>query len=421
MRGQFRSILQKATHTVTAHAKPKRANAFTKLSIVSIALITGSVMPIAVFPGVALADTDCSPNGVALAGSSWLGGTGVNVCNHPGDSSHYCLTISGDPTGSNCPAGQVWTGDKWQCVEMVNRLYLTKKWTNATWMGNGNTLVNNVPSGLIKQNNGSISYVNIGDVITLDDGGFGHAGIINSGSTTVNIINQNADLNSSASINSGSLSSGNAHYNMSGWFGYSVQAIVHHPTSPPPAHWIPLAGDWDGNGTVTIGLFNPNTNIFYLRNSNTAGNSDITVNFGNSGWVPIVGDWDGNGTTTIGVYNAGAFYLRNSNTAGNADLAFTYGNSGWTPLSGDWDGDHTTTIGVDDNASTFYLRNSNSSGNADLTFTYGNSIWAPVMGDWDGNGTTTVGVYDHSASTFYLRNSNSTGNADITVPYGNPN
>jgi surface antigen len=186
-------------------------------------------------------------------------------------------------------------------------------------------------------------------------------------------------------------------------------------------NWIPITGDWDGNGTDTVGLYDPITSTFHLRNSNTAGNADITVNFGNANWTPIVGDWDGNSTDTIGVYNAGAFYLRNSNSAGPADLAFTYGNSGWTPLAGDWDGDGITTIGVSNNASTFYLRNSNTSGNADITFAYGNSIWKPVMGDWGGDLTTTVGVYDHSASTFYLRDTNTTGGADMTVPYGNPN
>ena len=52
------------------------------------------------------------------------------------------------------------------------------------------------------------------------------------------------------------------------------------------AGWIPLAGDWDGNGTETIGLYNPATSTFYLRNTtslqgpNDKGYADVTFTFG---------------------------------------------------------------------------------------------------------------------------------------------
>jgi hypothetical protein len=56
--------------------------------------------------------------------------------------------------------------------------------------------------------------------------------------------------------------------------------------------------------------------------------------------VPVAGDYDNNGTDTVGVYVAAsaAFFLRNSNSSGPADLAFTYGLINETPLVGDWDG-----------------------------------------------------------------------------------
>ncbi len=247
MLGQFRSILHQSTHSDTPYARPKRTVTFTKLLVVSTWLITVSIIPMTAFQGIAHADTNCTPGptpppaNITLSGSSWLSGNGVNVCNNGSPSTNVW--------GTNYVGG-VKSGDEWQCVELVNRLYLTEGWTTATWVGNGNTLVNNVPSGLTKQNNGSISYVNIGDVITLDDGGFGHAGIINSGSSTVNIINQNAQLNSSAYIDSGSLGSGNAHYHMNAWFGYSVQAFVHHPSTTIDESTMskPIRADFDGNG-----------------------------------------------------------------------------------------------------------------------------------------------------------------------------
>jgi len=193
--------------------------------------------PVVTHLGTAHADTKCDPLGILLNGTLWLNGTGVNICNNGSDPSKdaggttpSCVAVSGAPGDSHCPKGNVYAGEEWQCVEMVNRLYLTKGWTKATWYGDGNTLINSVPSGLTKQNNGSVSYVNPGDVITLDDGGFGHAGIINNidSNGTIHIKNQNAQLDSSAYIDSGSLSNGNAHYHMNYWKTYKVQAIIHH-------------------------------------------------------------------------------------------------------------------------------------------------------------------------------------------------
>lgn len=44
---------------------------------------------------------------------------------------------------------------------------------------------------------------------------------------------------------------------------------------------------------MTIGLFRPTGNLFFLRNSNTPGFPDTTVSFGATGDAPLVGDWDG--------------------------------------------------------------------------------------------------------------------------------
>lgn len=190
-----------------------------------------------------------------------------------------------------------------------------------------------------------------------------------------------------------------------------------------PAGAVPVVGDWDGNGTATIGVYDPASRTFYLRNTNSPGFADQTIQYGPAGATPIVGDWDGNGTTTIGVYDPATqtFYLRNSNTVGPADIVLQYGPPGAIPIAGDWNGDGTTTIGVyDPTSQTFYLRNSNTPGNADITIGYGPAGATPVVGDWDGNGTTTIGVYFPTNQTLYLRNSNSLGFADLTIQYGPP-
>ena len=47
------------------------------------------------------------------------------------------------------------------------------------------------------------------------------------------------------------------------------------------------------SGTDTIGVYNPTPATFDLRNSNTPGNADVSVQYGNLGAKPLVGDWDG--------------------------------------------------------------------------------------------------------------------------------
>ena len=189
----------------------------------------------------------------------------------------------------------------------------------------------------------------------------------------------------------------------------------------------PLAGDWDGNNTTTIGLFTPTTGFFAMRNTNTPGAGNLFFGYGagNPNWIPIVGDWDGNGTKTPGLYDpaSGNFFLRNANSPGSADIVFGFGAGGLnlTPLAGDWNGDGVDTIGLYNPANgAFFLKNTNSPGVANLVFTFGvggvNVV--PIVGDWDNNGTTTIGLYNSLTAVFFLRNSNAAGGADLAFTFG---
>ena len=179
----------------------------------------------------------------------------------------------------------------------------------------------------------------------------------------------------------------------------------------------------------TVGLYDPVSSQFSLRYENRAGSADAVFPYGppNAGWLPVVGDWDGDGDDTVAVYDPvnARVHLRNSNDAGTADLIFPYGppNAGWLPVSGDWDGDGADTVGLFDPVrARFHLRNSNTAGSADLIFEYGlpNAGWQPIAGDWDGDGNDTIGLRSPELSRFHLRNSNTEGFADITFDFGTP-
>jgi hypothetical protein len=197
---------------------------------------------------------------------------------------------------------------------------------------------------------------------------------------------------------------------------------------PGNSGWQPLAGDWNGDATDTIGLYAADTSTFYLRNANGPGVADLTFGYGPGGlgWQPISGDWNGDGVDTIGLYDpsGGVFYLRNANAGGYADVAFAYGppgSVGWRPVAGDWNADGVDTIGLyDPGMGVFYLRNSNASGNANIAFSYGPGGlgWRPLVGDWDGDGADTPGVYDPANGVFYFRDSNDAGAANTAFAYG---
>ena len=209
------------------------------------------------------------------------------------------------------------------------------------------------------------------------------------------------------------------------------------PASGSPG-LVPLAGDWTGQGYDTVGLYDPSTSEFYLTTSNRTGVAQTCFGFG---WVPasgqpalipLAGDWTGQKSSagysidTIGLYDPSTsfFYLRNSNTAGTADITAGFGAAGMLPVVGGWQGNGTTMIGVmDPTTSQFYLAGSNTTGYAAVSFGYGNpnSGWIPIAGDWTAKGFDTVGLYDPTNGLYYLRNSNTTGMADIVVTFGAAN
>jgi hypothetical protein len=206
------------------------------------------------------------------------------------------------------------------------------------------------------------------------------------------------------------------------------QADVTVGFGPAGQGWIPLSGDWNNDGIDTIGLYNPANGFFFLKNSNTPGAADLTFGFGpaGQGWIPITGDWNGDGIDTVGLYNPanGFFFLRNSNTPGAADRTFGFGPTNLRPIVGDWNGDGIDTVGVYSAASgAYFLRNVHSGGAADITVVYGpaGQTWKPILGDWNGDSLVTVGLYAPAVGTYFLRNANAGGPADLTFGFGPAN
>lgn len=185
------------------------------------------------FAGIA----EAKSNTVILAGSDWLNGSGVSVYSNDG-------SYESNEGDFNYVDG-VKSGYKWQCVELVNRLYLARGWTSSTWSGNAVNMFNTAPGILSKESNGSITSVRPGDVVVFGGGwgGYGHVMIVDSVSgSTVSIVSQNM------ANARGTLTWNRASKTIAPWTGYSTVGVVHAPaggSAPPPDpyfHGIPPDG-----------------------------------------------------------------------------------------------------------------------------------------------------------------------------------
>jgi hypothetical protein len=152
---------------------------------------------------------------------------------------------------------------------------------------------------------------------------------------------------------------------------------------------VPLAGDFNGDGCDTVSVFRPSESRVFVINELGAddgglGAAELTYLFGNPGDTPFVGDFDGDGTDTIGLHrmSTGLVYFRNSHTQGIADAQFVFGDPGDLIMAGAWTASHTQdTVGIfRPSEGMVYLNYVNAQGNADEEHAYGNKRMIPVSG-----------------------------------------
>jgi hypothetical protein len=182
--------------------------------------------------------------------------------------------------------------------------------------------------------------------------------------------------------------------------------------------WLPFVGDFDGDRSDGIGAYDPRSGDFFMRNSLTEGDADLTVGFGAPNGLPIAGDWTGSGVDTLGVYmpETGQWFLKHENVSGAASASFGFGASGrgLLPVAGDWNGDGRDEIGLyDPRTGGWHLRNGGAGGREDASFTWGPPNALPVAGDWNGDGRDSIGLYVPAWGLWILRDECSNGPADV--------
>jgi hypothetical protein len=188
---------------------------------------------------------------------------------------------------------------------------------------------------------------------------------------------------------------------------------------------LPVVGDWNADGVDTIGVFDTTTGVFSLSDTN-ANNAPVNYTFtlGNPDDTPFAGRWtDDMPASGVGVYRNtnGILYQKKQLTTGFSDFFAVFGNPGDVGVAGDWDGNGFDSVGIyrASNTSWFLSNNSTPSG---VTFSDIDFVWTtgggrPLVGDWDADKTTTVGYYSVGGN-FVLHSTNAAAGADNTFAFG---
>ena len=196
---------------------------------------------------------------------------------------------------------------------------------------------------------------------------------------------------------------------------------------PAIEEYIPIWGDWVGDGVKAFGLYHPSSGYYNLFSGLDCNELLYRVSLGKSGseWHPLTGDWNGDGKDGIGLYHAesGTFLLSNRLEDTHAPVEYSFVNenhrSGDIGLSGDWNGDGTDELGVyNPSSGVFILFDDLTSGHRFDEHTAHNVSpdWIPLSGDWRGIGMDSIGLYDKEGSVFYLMNPADDRDPEIVVP-----
>jgi hypothetical protein len=151
-------------------------------------------------------------------------------------------------------------------------------------------------------------------------------------------------------------------------------------TDPQPQPWIPVVGDWDGDGVDSVLMFNATTwEVVPLEKGPIAASNPEP-----NPWVPVAGDWEGRGIDTVLVFDLRDGSLHRLEEGPIKIDRYDPDPNPWRPVAGDFEGkgiDTVVTYRDDERA-------------PDLE-----KAWTPVAGDWEGRGIDTIAFVNGPTGT----------------------
>jgi subtilisin-like proprotein convertase family protein len=156
--------------------------------------------------------------------------------------------------------------------------------------------------------------------------------------------------------------------------------------------FVPVPGDYDGNGRADPSMFRPGFGEWFL--SGTPPDGEFAPHFGWAGDIPVPADYLGAGRSEVAVYRpdwSGSQWLIKH------QQPVVWGLPGDIPVPGDYDGDLSVDIAVYRPLNgTWFIRNG-------ATIVWGLPGDVPVPADYDGDGATDIAVFRPSTGEWFVR------------------
>ncbi len=189
------------------------------------------------------------------------------------------------------------------------------------------------------------------------------------------------------------------------------------------SNFIPIQGDFNGDGKEDFGVYDFSTATYYIEESSSNGSTLVVKQYGSPGHdLPIIGDFDGDGTTDFVVYHPETSTFSGQLSSGRS-FQYQYGAVGDQPVVGDYNGDGTTDLAVFHPATAQWFIQPISVNASNTAQPVGNQTvvqfgWVgvdkPIPADYDGDGKTDIAIYrpsgsnpDQTQGQFYIRSSSS--------------
>lgn len=177
---------------------------------------------------------------------------------------------------------------------------------------------------------------------------------------------------------------------------------------------IPLAGDFDGDGTDEVAVFKNGYWMIDINNNGRWDETDLLAKLGDEDDRPVVGDWDGDGKDDIGIY--GPIWERDREAIERDPGLPNPDNSPFTrpknvpPTDGD------ATSGARIMKLTSYGKQR--ADVVDHVFGVGEREEIPVTGDWNGNGIRSIGTFQDGTWKLDVNGDGRFDHEDETVDFG---
>jgi len=189
--------------------------------------------------------------------------------------------------------------------------------------------------------------------------------------------------------------------------------------------WLPLGGDYNGDGITDIGIYN-NTNgsdggqcKIALSTGSSFSTPSLWATFQESSydWVPVGGNFNSDRFTDLAVYNSKTGEWRVALCDGSSFGVFTqwiddFGGEGYSPLTGDFNADGIIDIGIFNKSSgevKVAFGNTKTFIDSETTWISGFATNKNItIADFNNDGTTDIGYWDSSTGNWTTAVSNGT-------------